>query len=389
MTTKTQARPSRRALVGAAACAALTGAIGLAYLGGVMTRDVAVRAKAERLAEAADAGYAEPALVSAAVGMDYGAFAVARRHDPYTVAGAAQRDRQAAVLAKRLNARMDRTTARAIGSTAQAAGLRATLAGRAGPAARPFRAGFDIDSTRDLECLTQAVYFEARGEGTAGMKAVAQVVLNRVRHPAFPKSICGVVFQGAHQRVGCQFSFACDGSIRRRTEPGAWNRARQVASQMLSGYVMTEVGNATHFHTTAVNPNWSSRLLRVATVGSHVFYRFNGAAGRPGSFHYTPRPSDAGESLPGPTPVYAGLPAPDQIAGAAAEAGYSILFGRGDAAEATARAAQATEAPAARAETAAPAKAEATTAPATPAQPTAAAATAAPAKTETATPAAH
>ncbi|HYG27968.1 MAG TPA: cell wall hydrolase, partial [Caulobacteraceae bacterium] len=123
--------------------------------------------------------------------------------------------------------------------------LRASLAGP-GPAARPFRSG----AQSDLDCLTEAVYYEARGEGAAGQAAVAQVVLNRVRHPSFPKSVCAVVYQG------CQFSFACDGSTRRARERGAWNRAREVASKALAGAVAANVGNATHFHTVHVAPQW-------------------------------------------------------------------------------------------------------------------------------------
>lgn len=126
----------------------------------------------------------------------------------------------------------------------------------------------------DLECLTTAVYYEARGESVRGQAAVAQVVMNRVKHPAFPKTVCGVVFQGAGHR-GCQFSFACDGSMRGRRETLAWNRARDVASRALTGAIRAEVGAATHFHTTAVSPIWAPHMLRVAHVGTHVFYKFS------------------------------------------------------------------------------------------------------------------
>lgn len=132
----------------------------------------------------------------------------------------------------------------------------------------------------DLECLTQAVYFEARGETKAGQAAVAQVVLNRVRHPSFPNSVCGVVFQGSNRSKGCQFSFACNGAMKARRESGAWRDARQIASRALSGAVMAEVGSATHFHTTQVRPSWGPQLSRVAQVGLHVFYRL----GRGGNY---------------------------------------------------------------------------------------------------------
>ncbi|WP_293376140.1 cell wall hydrolase [Phenylobacterium sp. SCN 70-31] len=125
----------------------------------------------------------------------------------------------------------------------------------------------------ELECLTSAVYYEARGESDRGQAAVAQVVLNRVKHPAFPGSVCAVVYQGAG-RKGCQFSFACDGSARRPREPLAWDRARAVATRALAGVIQADIGAATHFHTTAVSPVWAPQMLRVANVGAHVFYRF-------------------------------------------------------------------------------------------------------------------
>lgn len=243
-------------------------AVGLSYLGGVMAKTSTVRAHALRLDAAAAAGFTEEALAAAAGGLDAGALAVARRHDPYTVAGPSQRDRQAEMIAARLDS-----------LPRGAAALRP--AGLAHPAAQPFRGA--LDSAREVECLTQAVYYEARGEGRDGMRAVAQVVLNRVRHPAFPKSICGVVFQGAGRRTGCQFSFTCDGSMRGPVNRAAWNRAHQVATAALSGQVHAGVGTATHFHTTAVSPVWSGSLVRVTQVGDHVFYRFGRT---PRSFAY-------------------------------------------------------------------------------------------------------
>lgn len=130
------------------------------------------------------------------------------------------------------------------------------------------------NGARELDCLTSAVYFEARGETPRGQAAVAQVVMNRVANPRFPKSVCGVVFQGVATH-GCQFSFACDGSMRHSREIGAWDRARRVAERALSGAVLADVGKATHFHTTGVDPEWGPQMLRVAQVGLHVFYRFN------------------------------------------------------------------------------------------------------------------
>ena len=259
-------------------------AIGCAYLGGTAARATTLRAQAERIQGATAAGFTEEALAAAAGGLDASALTIARRHDPYTSAGSAQRDRQAELLAARLE------QLRAPGD----ANLRpASLT--APTAARPFRMANALDASRDLDCLTQAVYYEARGEGGDGMKAVAQVVLNRVRHPAFPKTVCGVVFQGAARSTGCQFSFTCSGVMRGRVNQAAWNRARTVASGAMSGSVFARVGNATHFHTTAVAPGWRSSLVQVSQVGSHLFYRFGGRSGSSGAFTYAARPSGPAE----------------------------------------------------------------------------------------------
>ncbi|MCA3716182.1 MAG: cell wall hydrolase [Phenylobacterium sp.] len=134
-------------------------------------------------------------------------------------------------------------------------------------------------ASRDLHCLTQAIYFEARGESPAGQAAVAQVVLNRVRKAGFPKSVCGVVFQGSARGTGCQFSFTCDGSMNRTRERQAWSQARRIATRALAGAVMTAVGDATHFHTVHVSPDWSRDLREVAQVGLHIFYRKDRASG--------------------------------------------------------------------------------------------------------------
>ena len=115
------------------------------------------------------------------------------------------------------------------------------------PAARPFAfaAAGDVDRLRALDCLTAAVYYEAAIEPLEGQRAVAQVVLNRVRHPAFPKSVCGVVFQGSERSTGCQFTFTCDGSLGRTPSAASWERARQVAEEAVAGTVYKPVGYAT------------------------------------------------------------------------------------------------------------------------------------------------
>jgi hypothetical protein len=115
---------------------------------------------------------------------------------------------------------------------------------------------------------------------------VAQVVLNRVRHPAYPKSVCGVVFQGSERATGCQFTFTCDGAIHRAPASGLWARARRVAEEALSGYVYAPVGWATHYHTNWVVPYWSSSLVKLANVGTHIFYRWEGGWGRAPAFRF-------------------------------------------------------------------------------------------------------
>jgi spore germination cell wall hydrolase CwlJ-like protein len=142
----------------------------------------------------------------------------------------------------------------------------------------PFRLANPADASHDLDCLTAAVYYEARGESREGQAAVAQVVLNRVRSPAFPKTVCGVVYQGAAAH-GCQFSFACDRSVAAHHEAGAWDRARTVANRALGGYVMSTVGGATHFHVASLGSIWNGSMVEVARVGQHVFYGFGGRRG--------------------------------------------------------------------------------------------------------------
>jgi hypothetical protein len=155
-----------------------------------------------------------------------------------------------------------------------------------GQAAEPFVVAgrSERDVAASLQCLTAAVYYEARSESFEGQRAVAQVVLNRVRHPAFPKSVCGVVYQGSKRRTGCQFSFTCDGSLGGRRDPAAWTRARRVAGAALAGSVYGPVGHATHYHASYVRPWWAASLKRAVTVGSHIFYRWRGDWGDPKSF---------------------------------------------------------------------------------------------------------
>jgi spore germination cell wall hydrolase CwlJ-like protein len=150
---------------------------------------------------------------------------------------------------------------------------------------RPFRLRTDTaDGRRALQCLAQAVYYESAREPRLGREAVAQVVLNRVRHPAYPKSVCGVVFQGAARSTGCQFSFTCDGSLRWAPEPGLWREAQAVAKRALAGHVARNVGSATHYHADYVAPYWAPTLVKMKQVGAHIFYRWTGPWGEPPAF---------------------------------------------------------------------------------------------------------
>ena len=153
------------------------------------------------------------------------------------------------------------------------------------PAARPFAFKGDAAArARALECLTSAVYYEAGSQDTDGQKAVAQVVLNRVRHSAFPGSVCGVVYQGSTRVTGCQFTFTCDGSLLRRPSADGWQRARKVAEAAIAGAVYGPVGYATHYHANYVVPYWASSLAKNAVVGAHIFYRWTGGWGRAAAF---------------------------------------------------------------------------------------------------------
>lgn len=140
------------------------------------------------------------------------------------------------------------------------------------------------DGSRALRCLTQAVYYEAAREPKEGQEAVAQVVLNRLRHPAYPKSVCGVVYQGAARSTGCQFTFTCDGSLARAPDPGLWSAAQRIARQALQGFVLKAVGSATHYHADYVAPYWAPTLVKMRQVGAHIFYRWTGPWGEPAAF---------------------------------------------------------------------------------------------------------
>ena len=162
------------------------------------------------------------------------------------------------------------------------------LASGPNPAAQPFLFKGDSEARkRALECLASAVYYEAGSEDDDGERAVAQVVLNRVRHPAFPGSVCNVVYEGSTRATGCQFTFTCDGSLYRQPDLAGWRRAYTIAQQALGGYVYAPVGYATHYHANYVVPYWAPTLAKNAVVGAHIFYRWAGGWGRPTAFTKT------------------------------------------------------------------------------------------------------
>ncbi|MEZ5682096.1 MAG: cell wall hydrolase [Erythrobacter sp.] len=193
----------------------------------------------------------------------------------------------------------------------------------AGAAAQAFRqSGSGLDKARALQCLSMAVYYEAASESYEGQEAVAQVVLNRVAHPAYPASVCGVVFQGSERKTGCQFTFTCDGSLARRPSRQGWARAQSIALAALAGNVFKPVGLATHYHTNYVNPYWAASLDYVGSIGAHRFYRWKGGAGRAGAFTNAyagseplAAPSTSRDETIAPGPARAATPPPNSALG--------------------------------------------------------------------------
>lgn len=170
---------------------------------------------------------------------------------------------------------------------ARAANALIPLATDIGPPARPFFVPIENggqDYLKALDCMAAAIYYEAEAEPVDGQRAVAQVVLNRVRHLAYPHSICGVVFQGAERSTGCQFSFTCDGSTRRKPSAAGWALARRIAAAAMRGAVYAPVSLATHYHADYVLPYWAPTLVKQRIIGRHIFYRWPGAWGKPASF---------------------------------------------------------------------------------------------------------
>jgi len=248
------ARAHARALVGACAVGvSLSVVLAGAYVAGGAARAGTEHAHFKQLASAAASGFGDHTARSGTPG---DVLAIAKRFDPAAVPVALD---GASPWAHALPAPQDGASA-----------LVQKAAVGVAAAATPFQGRTNAS---DEDCLATAVYYEARGEGQAGQQAVAQVILNRVRNPAYPKTICGVVYQAANG--DCQFSFVCNGAMRGRRESAAWSRARRVADRALGGFVMSDIGNAVNFHAARVAPGWSG-MIRVAQVGQHVFYGFGG-----------------------------------------------------------------------------------------------------------------
>lgn len=125
-------------------------------------------------------------------------------------------------------------------------------------------------------CLAEAIYYEARGEGLEGQEAVAEVVVHRMHDRNFPHTLCGVVYQGANLRHGCQFSWVCNGDLAKPKSRYAWYEAQLLAARIMTGEVRLNdiTGDAVNFHAVYVQPDWANHMVRTIQIGNHVFYRW-------------------------------------------------------------------------------------------------------------------
>lgn len=260
---------------------ALLLAAGLSACGDADHEAVDARRLSRLAAEAR--GWSDRSLARVSDAMDPAARALARRHDPRAKVDYWDRTRGWETFRLKefptlgFGTTFDDTARRINALTPYAKGPISPM--------RPFVLKADTrDRARALTCLTQAVYFEAGREPTEGQEAVAQIVLNRVRHPAYPNSVCGVVYQGSARSTGCQFSFTCDGALARGVEPTVWARAEKVARRALDGFVLDAVGPATHYHADYVAPYWAPTLVKLTRIGDHIFYRWTGPGGEPAAF---------------------------------------------------------------------------------------------------------
>ena len=167
--------------------------------------------------------------------------------------------------------------------------------------------------TREKRCLAIAIYFEARGEPQRGQVAVGQVILNRVRSPLFPETICGVVYQG-QMSPGCQFSFTCDGRTDVPRNDAQWAQAQDIARRITKGELwLPEVGYSTYYHADYVRPNWASSMSRIDTIGRHIFYKKRNEEPYLVEASTAPEPQAPQQATLEPAPQQATLePAPQQ-----------------------------------------------------------------------------
>ncbi|MFN4295668.1 MAG: cell wall hydrolase [Brevundimonas sp.] len=264
----------------------VVGALALAMSASSTVRPESDRT-AEGLARLTQGRLDDAGLLAISERLDPASLALARRHDP-AFGGPDLTGLTPGWETLTLNGRprLDATA-----SGAEAFRLNAAMGARTDALrpARPFvfNAATSDDRRRAERCLTQAVYYEAALESTLGQEAVAQVVLNRVRDPNYPSTVCGVVFQGAERTTGCQFSFTCDGALSQAPVDWAWRRAETVARRALAGHVAAEVGTATHYHADYVHPWWAPTVTKIRQIGAHIFYRWNGALGDTAAFIQT------------------------------------------------------------------------------------------------------
>jgi spore germination cell wall hydrolase CwlJ-like protein len=144
----------------------------------------------------------------------------------------------------------------------------------------PALADGEVTVEDELSCLARGIYFEARGEPVSGQFAVGRVILNRVNSPAYPDTVCGVVYQNAHRKNACQFSFACDGIQDRIDDFDSWGRILERAATLLvrrseCSRITASTGLisiSTNYHATYVSPRWAKALVRTGRIGQHIFY---------------------------------------------------------------------------------------------------------------------
>src|ERR1700754_4652049 len=157
-------------------------------------------------------------------------------------------------------------------STQKAVALKPAVAVAGG--ARPATDSVMSQLLAEHKCLSEVLYYEARGEGAGGQKAIAEVVFHRMNHGDYGHSICAVVYEGANHS-GCQFSFTCNGDMKRAKQPGAWREAEALAAKIMTGQLNLKnaTGGAVNFHAASVSPDWADTMDKTTQIGNHVFYR--------------------------------------------------------------------------------------------------------------------